>query len=175
MDACGSVPSTTTPASFVRFHEHLQGAGLAISAQRASLKLLRAVLRWGRRRYPRTLTVDLSGLFQVPGHKRQRLMRATDPVAVERIIEAVLNRPHSQPLLPLRDAALVAAMGFTVAARPSEWLRSVTWADVRERTVELQAIQNELGEEAVSEGADSRPAHLLRAASPHRRGDPPAP
>lgn len=132
----------------VRFHEDLQDAGLAISARRASLKLLRAVLRWGRRRYPRTLTTDFSGLFRVPSHKRRRLIRATDPLVVERIIEAILDRRHRYSLLPVRDAALVAAMGFTVAARPSEWLRSVTWADVREQTVELQAVQNELGEEA---------------------------
>ena len=136
------------PGIVVRFHEELQNAGLAMSMRRASLKLLRAVLRWGRRRYPRTLPTDFSGLFQVPSHKRRRLIRATDPLAVERIIEAVLNRPHRYPLLPVRDAALVAAMGFTVAARPSEWLRSVTWADVREHTVELQAVQNELGEES---------------------------
>jgi hypothetical protein len=39
-------------------------------------------------------------------------------------------------------------MGFTVAARPSEWLASVTWADVGEHTVQLQAVQNALGEES---------------------------
>jgi hypothetical protein len=141
------------PGIVVRFHEELQDAGLAVSARRASLKLLRAVLRWGRRRYPRTLTTDFSGLFRVPSHKRRRLIRASDPLAVERTIEAVLNRPHRQPLLPVRDAALVAAMGFTVAARPSEWLRSVTWSDVREHTVELQAVQNALGEESEVEVA----------------------
>jgi hypothetical protein len=138
----------TDPGIIVRFHGELQDAGLAISARRASLKLLRAVLRWRRRRYPRTLTTEFSGLFQVPSHKRRRLIRASDPLAAERIIEAVLNRPRRRPLLPVRDAALVAAMGFTVAARPSEWLRSVTWSDVREHTVELQAVRNELREEA---------------------------
>src|SRR5215211_4040764 len=73
---------------------------------------------------------------------------AADPIAVERIIEAVLNRPRRDPLAPIRDAALVAAMGFTVAARPSEWLASVTWTDVGEHSVQLQAVQNALGEEA---------------------------
>jgi hypothetical protein len=141
------------PGIVVRFHEERQDAGLAISARRAALKLLRAVLRWGRRRHPRTLSTDFPGLFQVPSHKRRRLIRGADPLAVERIIEAVLGRPHRQPLLPVRDAALVAAMGFTVAARPSEWLRSVTWADVRAHTVELQAVQNELGEESEVEVA----------------------
>jgi integrase len=42
-------------------------------------------------------------------------------------------------------------MGFTVAARPSEWLVSATWRDVREGTVELQAVQNELGDESGAE------------------------
>ncbi len=42
-------------------------------------------------------------------------------------------------------------MGFTVAARPSEWLVSATWRDVREGTVELQAVQNELGDESDAE------------------------
>ncbi len=139
------------PGIVVRFHEELQRAGVAISARRKSLVLLRAVLRWGRRRYPRTLTVDVSGLFQVPSAKRRRLVRAADPLAVERIIEAVLGRPHRDPLGPVRDAALVAAMGFTVAARPSEWLVSATWADVGERTVELQAVQNQLGEDSAAE------------------------
>lgn len=133
------------PGIIVRFHEDLQQARLAISARRAALALLRSVLRWGRRRYPRTLNADVSGLFQVPSAKRRRLIRAADPLALERIIEAVRNRPHRDPLGPVRDAALVAAMGFTVAARPSEWLVSATWADVSEQTVQLQAVQNDLG------------------------------
>jgi integrase len=139
------------PGIVVRFHEDLQRAKLAISARRASLALLRSVLRWGRRRYPRVLTADVSGLFQVPSYKRRRLIRAADPIALERIIEAVLNRAHRDPLGPVRDAALVAAMGFTVAARPSEWLVSATWADVGEHTVELQAVQNQLGEDSEAE------------------------
>jgi integrase len=136
------------PGIIVRFDEDLRRAGLVISARRASLALLRSVLRWGRRRYPRTLNVDVSGLFRVPTYKRRRLLRAADPIAVERIIEAVLNRPRRDPLAPIRDAALVAAMGFTVAARPSEWLASVTWTDVGEHSVQLQAVQNALGEES---------------------------
>src|SRR3954454_1029560 len=139
------------PGIIVRFHEDLQDARLAISARRASLALLRAVLRWGRRRYPRALTVDVSGLFQVPSAKRRRLIRAADPIAVERIIAGRAQAPHRDPLGPIRDAALVAAMGFTVAARPSEWLVSATWRDVREGTVELQAVQNELGDDSDAE------------------------
>ncbi len=138
----------TDPGIIVRFDDDLHEAGLAISARRASLALLRAVLRWGRRRYPRVLVTDVSGLFKVPSYKRRRLFRAADPIAVERIIEAVLNRPHRDPLGPIRDAALVAAMGFTVAARPSEWLVSVTWADVGEHAVQLQAVQNALGKDS---------------------------
>jgi hypothetical protein len=134
------------PGIIIRFHEDLQDAKLAISVRRSSLALLRSVLRWGRRRYPRALTADVSGLFQVPSYKRRRLIRAADPIAVERIIEAVLTRRHRDPLGPIRDAALVAAMGFTVSARPSEWLVSATWADVGKQTVQLQAVQNELGE-----------------------------
>ncbi|MBA3358710.1 MAG: hypothetical protein H0U20_04545, partial [Thermoleophilaceae bacterium] len=64
------------PSIIVRFHEELQQAGLAISARRASLALLRSVLRWGRRRHPRALNTDFSGLFQVPSYKRRRLIRA---------------------------------------------------------------------------------------------------
>jgi integrase len=136
------------PGVIVRFHEELQQAGLAISARRKALVLLRAVLRWGRRRHPRVLTTDVAGLFQIPSAKRRRLIRAAEPLAVERIIEAVANRRHRDPLGPVRDAALVAAMGFTVAARPSEWLLSATWGDVGRGTVQLQAARNEFGEDA---------------------------
>jgi hypothetical protein len=139
------------PGIIVRFHEDLQQASLAISARRAALALLRSVLRWGRRRYPRALSTDVSGLFQVPSAKRRRLIRAADPLALERIIEAVRNRPHRDPLGPIRDQALVAAMGFTVAARPSEWLASATWADVGEHTIQLQAAQNDLGDNSETE------------------------
>src|SRR3954463_15676273 len=109
------------PGIIVRFHEDLQQARLAISARRASLALLRSVLRWGRRRYPRALTVDVAGLFRVPNYKRLRLFRAADPVAIERIIEAVVSRPRRDPLAPVRDAALVAAIGCKGAARPRWW------------------------------------------------------
>jgi integrase len=139
------------PGIVVRIHDELHDAELAPSARRAWLSLLRAVLNWGRRRYPRVLTTDLSGLFSIPRARNGRLRRATDPIGVERIIEAVLNRAHRDPLGPVRDAALVAAMGFTVAARPSEWLVSATWGDVREQTVELQAVLNALGEASDAE------------------------
>src|SRR3954451_2894961 len=46
------------PGIIVRFHEDLQRAGIAVSARRKALVLLRAVLRWARRRHPRTLTLD---------------------------------------------------------------------------------------------------------------------
>src|SRR4051794_14922376 len=139
------------PGIIVRFHEDLQDARLAISARRASLALLRAVLRWGRRRYPRALTVDVSGLFQVPSAKR-RLIRAADPIAVERIIEAALKRPHREPLGPVRDAALVAAMGFTVAARPSEWLVSAPRRDGRGGTGGVQGGPKQVGGRARGRG-----------------------
>src|SRR3954466_9425253 len=82
------------PGIIVRFHEDLQEARLAISARRASLALLRAVLRWGRRRSPRALSVAASGLSRAPGAKRRRLIRATDPVAAERTSESGLTRSH---------------------------------------------------------------------------------
>lgn len=55
------------------------------------------------------------------------------------------KRAHRDSLGPVRDAALVAARGFTVAARPSEWLASATWADLDERTVQLRAVRNDVG------------------------------
>jgi hypothetical protein len=95
------------PGIVVRLHEELQRAGLAISARRKSLVLLRAVLRWGRRRHPRILTADVTALFEIASSKRRRLCRATDPLAVERLIEAVLSRRNRDPLGPVRDTALV--------------------------------------------------------------------
>jgi hypothetical protein len=129
------------PALITRFQDDLTVAGLTTASRVQVLKVLRSVLRWGRRRYPRTLTVEFSGLFSLPTQQRKRLIYAADAVAVERLIEAVLVRPARDPLLPIRDAALVAAMGFTVAARPSEWLHSATWADLYEATVEFQRPQ----------------------------------
>lgn len=126
------------PALITRFQDELARAGLTASSRVQVLKILRSVLRWGRRRYPRTLKVEFSGLFKLPSQQRVRLIFAADAVAVERLIEAVLIRRTRDPLLPLRDAALVAAMGFTVAARPSEWLHSATWGDVYEDTVDFQ-------------------------------------
>jgi hypothetical protein len=126
------------PTLIGRLQDDLVREGLTAASRVQVLKILRAVLRWGRRRYPRTLTVELSGLFSLPTQRRQRLIYAADAVGVERLIEAVVARPARNALLPLRDAALIAAMGFTVAARPSEWLHSATWGDTYESTVEFQ-------------------------------------
>jgi hypothetical protein len=52
-------------------------------------------------------------------------------------------------------ATLIAAMGFTVAARPSEWRLTATWADVHEETVELQRPHH---------GTSSRAGGLKRGA-----------
>lgn len=139
------------PGIIPRFHDELRDAGVAISARRAALSLLRAVLNWGRRRYPRALNLHVTGLFKVPQTKGRRLRRATDAIAIERIIEAALKRRHRDSLSPLRDAALIAAQGFTIASRPSEWLHSVTLADVRPRTVDLQAARNDVGDDAEDE------------------------
>lgn len=128
-----------------RFQDALRTEGMKPSKRREVLKWLRAVLRWGRHRHPNALTIELSGLFQLPKQKKTRLAYAADAVGLERIIEAVLKRPARDDLLPLRDAAFVAAMGYTVASRPSEWRQSVTWDDLFEPpsdtgigTVELQ-------------------------------------
>lgn len=135
-----------------RFQDALQAEGMKPSMRREVLKWLRAVLRWWRRRHPNALTIELSGLFELPEQKKTRLAYAADAIGLERIIEAVLKRPARDDLLPLRDAAFVAAMGYTVASRPSEWRRSVTWDDLFEPsdsgigTVELQqtSLDNDL-------------------------------
>lgn len=126
------------PGLITRLQDELATERLSAASRVQVLKILRSVLRWGRQRYPRTLTVELSGLFKLPSQRRSRLIYAADALAVERLIEAVLSRRARDPLLPLRDAALLAAMGFTVASRPSEWLHSATWGDVYEGTVEFQ-------------------------------------
>ena len=132
------------PSIITRFHDELEAAGLTASNRAQVLKTLRAVLRWGRRRYPNALTLELSGLFEVPPPSTHRLAYAADAYAIERIIEAVQLRSARHPILPIRDAAFVAAMGFTIAARPSEWLYSATWADIHEHSVELQRPKHEL-------------------------------
>jgi hypothetical protein len=80
----------------------------------------------------------VAGLIELPRYGRSRLAYAADAVGLERIIEAALSRPGRDRLLALRDAALIAAMGFTVATRPSEWRLAATWGDLRETTVEMQ-------------------------------------
>jgi hypothetical protein len=135
------------PAIITRFQDELIRARLSGPSRVQVLKILRSVLRWGRRRYPRTLTIEISGLFTLPSQRRQRLIYAADAIGVERVIEAALARRARHPLRPIRDAAMVAAMGFTVAARPSEWLYSATWSDLYERTVELQRPAGGLAED----------------------------
>jgi hypothetical protein len=126
------------PSIVVRFQDALLREGLAPYRRRSALKLLRAVLRWGRRRHPGALTVEFSGIFELPRQRRDRLPYAADAVGVERIIEAILGRAARDDLRPIRDAAFAAAMGFTVSSRPSEWRLSATWGDLHAETVELQ-------------------------------------
>ena len=126
------------PSLITRFQDELAADGVTASNRAQVLKTLRAVLRWGRRRHPNALTVELSGLFEIPSQRVKRLAYAADAYGLERIVEAVLGRDARHDLLPLRDAAFIAAMGFTVAARPSEWLHSARWRDVHEHSVELQ-------------------------------------
>lgn len=126
----------------VRFQDKLIAEGMSASKRREVLKLLRAVLRWLRPRHPKALTIELSGLIELPKQGKKRLAYAADAVGVERIIEAVLKRPARDDLLPIRDAAFVAAQGFAIASRPSEWLHSATWENLYETTVELQRASN---------------------------------
>lgn len=126
------------PSLLVRAQDQMAAEEMKPWKQREIGKLLKAVLRWGRRRHPKELTVEVSGLIELPSYPPSRLVYAADAVGLERVIEAVRRRPAHDDLLPLRDAAFVAAMGFTIASRPSEWRLTVTWADVREGTGELQ-------------------------------------
>jgi hypothetical protein len=118
------------PSALVRFQDELVADGMRPSKRGEILKLFRAVMRWGRRRHPNALTLELSGLIQLPRQRKSRLAYAADAIGLERIIEAVLARPARDDLLPLRDAALVAAMGYTIASRPSEWRLSAAWENL---------------------------------------------
>jgi hypothetical protein len=115
------------PGAFVRFADELVAAGFSPWRRYEVLKDVRAVTLWGRRRHPAALTINPEGLIELPKLKRTRLAYAADAIAVERLIEAVLDRPARDDLLPLRDAAFIAAIGFSVATRPNEWRESATW------------------------------------------------
>jgi hypothetical protein len=136
-------------ATLTRFQDSLVKDEMKATKRREVLKLFRAVLRWGRRRHPNALRVELSGLIQLPEIKRSRLAYAADAIGVERIIEAVSNRPVRDDLTRLRDVALVAAQGYTLASRPSEWLQSATRGDLYPESVELQrAASRDASEDA---------------------------
>ncbi len=148
------------PGIFARFQDELVEEGLKASKRYEILKDFRAVMRWGRFRHPGALTVEINGLIKLPKLKRSRLPFAADAVGVERIIEAVLARPAQDDLLPLRDAALVAAMGFTVATRPSEWRLAAAWENLfmpvsgqEFGSIELQRAQE--GDSDMAEGLKS--------------------
>lgn len=153
------------PSIITRFHDKLIEEGMGAAKRREVLKTLRAVLRWGKGRHPKVLSFEMEGLFQLPGGKRTRLPYATDAYGLERIIEAVLGRAKRDELLPIRDAAFVAAMGFTVAARPSEWLHSATWTDLHEHSVELQRAADAGEENDIGLKTGARAALLLSSAS----------
>lgn len=153
------------PAIITRFQDQLVGAGITAANRVEILKTLRAVLRWGRRRHPNALSVELSGLFEMPKLQRKRLAFATDAYGLERLIEAVHSREVRDDLNALRDAAFVAAMGFTVAARPSEWLYSATWGDVLESSVQLQRPQGSCNDLGIGLKTGARAALLLSGAS----------
>jgi hypothetical protein len=153
------------PALIVRFQDELLAAGVTPANRAEVLKTLRAVLRWGRRRHPSALRIELSGLFEIPSTARKRLAYAADAYGLERIIEAVLARDVHEDLYALRDAAFVAVMGFTVAARPSEWLYCATWGDVYPGSVELQRQQGPTDGAAIGLKTGARAALLLGSAA----------
>jgi hypothetical protein len=152
------------PALLVRFQDQLAAEGISANTRNEILKALRAVLRWGRRRHPSALNVELSGLFKISKPLRRRLAFVTDTYGLERIIEAVDARAVYDDLHRRRDVALVAAMGFTVAARPSEWLNSACWGDLHERSVELQQSDASLEGPLIGLKSGARAALLLRGA-----------
>jgi hypothetical protein len=142
---------------FARFQDELKKETLRAYKRYEILKTFRTVMRWGRKRHPGVLTVEVNGLIELPKLKRSRLAYAADAIGLERVIEAVLARPARDDHLPLRDAAFVAAMGFTIATRPSEWRLSAAWENLfvpeesgRIGTVELQRAEG--GDADVGEG-----------------------
>ncbi len=126
------------PALLVRFQDELVAEGIKVTIRHEILKFVRALLRWLRSRHPNVLRVDVSGIVKPPKLKRSRLAYAADAIGVERIIEAVEKRPARNDLLVLRDAALVAAMSYTVASRPSEWIKTARRENLYPQSVELQ-------------------------------------
>lgn len=101
------------PSLIVRFQDELIAAGMTAAKRYEILKDFRAVMRWGRKRHPSALTVELNGIIDLPKLKRTRLPYAADAVGMERAIEAIEKRPARDDLLPLRDAAFAACLGFT--------------------------------------------------------------
>jgi hypothetical protein len=143
------------PATLVRFQDQLAQDGVKATIRREALKLLRAVLRWGRTRHPNALRVEIGGILKLPKVKRTRLPYAADAIGIERIIEAVLRRPARNDLLRLRDAALIAAQSYTIASRPSEWIKSARREHLYPQSVELQkaAGTGEAGAPGLKTGA----------------------
>jgi hypothetical protein len=126
------------PALLVRFQDQLAAEQISAANRAEILKALRAVLRWGRKRHPTALNIELSHLFTIPRRQRRKLTFVTDAYGLERIIEAVRAKPVRSDIYRWRDVAFVAAMCFTVASRPSEWLYSARWRDLHEASVDLQ-------------------------------------
>ncbi len=104
------------PSLVVHFQDELIKAGFTAQKRYEVLKDFRTVMRWGRKRHPAALTVDVNGVIELPKVGKSRLAYAADAVAVERLIEAVLARSARDDLRPLRDAAYIACMGFTIAS-----------------------------------------------------------
>jgi integrase len=155
------------PAIIVRFQDSLVRDGMSASKRRGVLKLFRAVLAWLRRRHPNVLTVDVASLIELPKQGKKRLAYAADFTGVERIIEQVLRRPARDDLLPIRDAALIAAEGYAIATRPSEWLHSAAWENLYDTTIELQRSSNRDPDQIKGLKTGAHVALLLANASDH--------
>ena len=152
------------PALLVRFQDELAAERMSAPTRLETLKALRAVLRWGRSRHPNVLNLELSGLFKLPSARRRQLPFVTDFHGLERLVEAVRARPVRDEIRRLRDIAFVGAMSFTIATRPSEWLYSVRWRDLHERSVELQQGGASIAGPVLGLKSGARAALLLRGA-----------
>lgn len=140
------------PALLVRFQDELVADGIKATIRHEILKFVRALLRWLRSRHPNVLRVDVSGIVKPPKVKRSRLAYAADAIGIERIIEAAKKRPVRNDLWALRDAALVAAMSYTVASRPSEWIKTARREDLYPNSVELQRAADSAADEDSAPG-----------------------
>jgi hypothetical protein len=130
------------PGWLVAYQEALEATGAGDASVRKILFLVRGVLERGQRWHPDVLIRNPAvSMFEMPTGKRRRLVRAPSLIAAHRVREAILNRRARDPLRPVIEAALVAAMAETIALRPSELLHSVRWEDLHDRSLWIQRAE----------------------------------